>query len=55
MAKSASSRPSRRNHPRSNENSTSQISSLPSASHGKCLMANGKKKKKPMKVEREEE
>jgi hypothetical protein len=29
----------------------SQTSSLPSASHGECLMAKGMKKKKPKKVE----
>jgi hypothetical protein len=29
--------------------------SLPSTSHGECLMAKGKKKKKPMKVKSEEE
>jgi hypothetical protein len=55
MAKSAGSRPHRRKRHRSNGNSTSQTSSLPSASHGKCLMAKVKKKKKPTKVKREEE
>jgi hypothetical protein len=40
---------------RSNKESASQASSLPSASHGKCLMAKDKKKKKPKKVESEEE
>jgi hypothetical protein len=55
LAKSAGSRLQRRMRHRSNQNSTSQTSPLPSASHGKCLMAKGKKKKKPTKDEREEE
>jgi ribosomal protein L12E/L44/L45/RPP1/RPP2 len=40
---------------RSNQNTASQTSSLPSASHGECLMAKGRKKKKTTKVESEEE
>jgi hypothetical protein len=55
LSKSAGSRLQKRKRHRSNQNSTSQTSSLPSASHGKCLMAKVKKKKKPMKDEREEE
>jgi hypothetical protein len=55
LAKSASSRLQKgKRHP-SNQNSTSQTSPPPSVSHGKCLMAKGKKKKKPMKDEMEEE
>jgi hypothetical protein len=42
MAKSAGSRLQRKKRHRSNQNSTSQNSSLPSTSHGKCLMAKGK-------------
>jgi hypothetical protein len=53
LAKSARSRHQKRKHHRSNQNLTSQTSHLPSASHGKCLMAKGKKKKKPTKDERE--
>jgi hypothetical protein len=41
MAKSAGSRLQRKKRHRSNQNSTSQASSLPSTSHGKCLMAKG--------------
>jgi hypothetical protein len=55
MAKSADSRLQGKKHHQSNQNSTSQTSSLPSARYGKCLMAKGKKKKKPTKVESEEE
>jgi hypothetical protein len=55
LAKSGGSRLQRRKRHRSNQNSTSQTSSLPSASHEKCLMPKGKKKKKPMKDERKEE
>jgi hypothetical protein len=55
LAKSAGSRLQRIKCHRSNQNSICQISPLPSASHGKCLMAKDKKKKKPMKDEREEE
>jgi hypothetical protein len=55
LAKSAGSRLQKRKRHRSNQNSTSQTSHLPSASHGKCLMSKGKKKKKPTKDEREEE
>jgi hypothetical protein len=54
LAKTASSRLQRRKHHRSNEESTFQTSSLPSAIHGKCHMAKDKKKK-PKKVEGEEE
>jgi hypothetical protein len=54
LAKSAGSRLQKRKHRRSNQNSTSQTSPLPSASHGKCHMAKGKKKNKPMKDESEE-
>jgi hypothetical protein len=53
LAKSAGSRLQKRKHHRSNQNLTSQTSPLPSASHGKCLVAKGKKKKKLMKDERE--
>jgi hypothetical protein len=55
LAKTAGSRLQRRMHHRSNKDPTSQISSLLSASHGKCLMAKDKKKKKPKKIESEEE
>jgi hypothetical protein len=54
LAKSASSRLQRRKRHRSNQNSTSQTSPQSSAIHGKCLMAKGKKKKKPVKDDREE-
>jgi hypothetical protein len=55
MAKSAGSRLQRKKRHQSNQNSTSQTSSLPSTSHGKCLMAKGKQEKKPLRVESEEE
>jgi hypothetical protein len=55
MTKLAGSRLQRKKRHRSNQNSTSQTSSLPSTSHGKCLMAKGKQKKKPLRVETEEE
>jgi hypothetical protein len=55
LAKSAGSRLQKRKCHRSNQNLTSQISPLPSASHGKYLMAKGKKKNKPTKDESEEE
>jgi hypothetical protein len=55
MAKSAGSRLQRKKCYRSNQNSTSQNSSLPSTSHGNCLMAKGKQEKKPTRVESEEE
>jgi hypothetical protein len=55
MAKSAGSRLQRKKHHRSNQNSTSQNSSLPSTIHGKCLMTKGKQEKKPQRVESEEE
>ncbi|WP_428025423.1 hypothetical protein, partial [Arcobacter sp.] len=55
MAKSAGSRLQRKKRHRSNQNSTFQTSSLPSTSHGKCLVAKGKKKKKPPRVESKEE
>jgi hypothetical protein len=55
MAKSDGSRLQRKKRHRSNQNSSSQTNSLPSTSHGECLMAKGKKKKKPTKVESEEE
>jgi hypothetical protein len=55
MAKSAGSRLQRKKRHRSNQNSTSQNSSLPSTSHGKCLMAKCKQEKKPPRVESEEE
>jgi hypothetical protein len=55
LAKSAGSRLHKRKRHRSNQNSTSQTSPLPSTSHGKCLLTKGNKKKKPMKDEREEE
>jgi hypothetical protein len=55
MAKSTAPKLEKRKRYRSNQNSTSQTSSLPSTSHGECLMTKGKKKKKPTKVESEEE
>jgi hypothetical protein len=55
MAKLAAPKLQKRKRYRSNQNSTSQTSSLPSTSHGECLMAKGKKKKKPTKVQSEEE
>jgi glycine cleavage system H lipoate-binding protein len=55
MTKTVGSRLQRRKRHRSNEESTSQTSSLPSPIHGKCLMVKNKKKKKPKKVESEEE
>jgi hypothetical protein len=55
MAKSAGSRLQQKKRHRSNQNSTSQTSPLPSTSHGKCLMAKGKQEKKPPRVESEEE
>jgi hypothetical protein len=55
LAKTTSSNLKRRKRHRSNEESTCQASSLPSASHGKCLMAKDKKNKKSKKVESEEE
>jgi hypothetical protein len=55
MAKSVGSRLQRKKRHRSNENLTSQTSSIPSISHGKCLMAKGKQEKKPPRVESEEE
>jgi hypothetical protein len=55
MAKSAGTKLQRRKRHQSNQNSTSQTTSLPSASHGECLMAKGKKKKKPTKVKSEDE
>jgi hypothetical protein len=55
MAKSAGLRLQRKKRHRSNQNLTSQTSSLPSTSHGKCLMAKGKQEKKPPRVESEEE
>jgi hypothetical protein len=55
MAKSAGSRLQRKKHHQSNQNLTSQTSSLPSTSHGKCLMAKGKQEKKPPRVESKEE
>jgi hypothetical protein len=55
MAKSASSILQPKKCHQSNQNSTSQTSSLPSTSHGKCLMAKGKQGKKPPRVESEEE
>jgi hypothetical protein len=55
MAKSTGSRLHRKKRYQSNQNSTSQTSSLPSTSHGKCLMAKGKQEKKPLWVESEEE
>jgi hypothetical protein len=55
MAKSAGPRLQRKKCHQSNQYSTSQNSSLPSTSHGKCLMAKGKQEKKPPRVESEEE
>jgi hypothetical protein len=55
MAKSAGSRLQRKKRHRSNQNSTSQTSSLPYTSHGKCIMAKRKQEKKPPRVESEEE
>jgi hypothetical protein len=55
LAKTTSSNLKRRKRHRSNGESTCQASSLPSASHGKCLMAKDKKNKKSKKVESEEE
>jgi hypothetical protein len=55
QAKSAGSRLQRRKCHRSNQNSASQTSSLPSRSHGKWLMAKGKQEKQPPRVESEEE
>jgi ribosomal protein L12E/L44/L45/RPP1/RPP2 len=55
MAKSAGSRLQWKKHHRLNPNSSSQTSSLSSASHGECFMAKGMKKKKPKKVESKEE
>jgi hypothetical protein len=54
LAKTAASKLQRRNCHRPNEESTSQTSSLPSASHLKCLMTKDNKKKNPKKVESEE-
>jgi hypothetical protein len=45
LAKSGGSRLQKRKRHRSNQNSTSQTSHLPSASHGKYLNAKGKKKR----------
>jgi hypothetical protein len=55
MAKSAGSRLQRKKRHRSNQNSTSQNSSLPSTGHGKCLIAKGKQEKNPPRVESKEE
>jgi hypothetical protein len=55
LAKSAGTRLQKRKRHRSNQNSTSQTSPLPSASHGKCLMAKGKKNNKPTKDESKED
>jgi hypothetical protein len=55
MTKSGGSILQRKKCHRSNQNSTSQTSPLPSKSHGKCLMAKGKQEKKPLRVESEEE
>jgi hypothetical protein len=55
MAKPAGSRLQRKKRHQSNQNSTSQNRSLPSTSHGKCLIAKGKQEKKPPRVESEEE
>jgi hypothetical protein len=46
LAKTTGSRFKRRKRHRSNEESISQTNSLSSASHGKCLMVEDKKKKK---------
>jgi hypothetical protein len=55
MAKSVGSRLQRKKRHRSNQNLTSQNSSLPFTNHGKCLMAKGKQGKKPPRVKSEEE
>jgi hypothetical protein len=55
MAKSAGSRLQSKKRHQSNQNSSSQTNSLPSASDGECLMAKGMKKKKPKKVESKDE
>jgi hypothetical protein len=55
MVKSAGLRLQRKKRHRANQNSTSQNSSLPSTSLGKCLMAKDKQEKKPPRVENEEE
>jgi hypothetical protein len=55
MAKSADSRLQRNKRHQSNQNSSSQTSSLPYASHGECLMAEGMKKKKSKKIESKDE
>jgi hypothetical protein len=55
MAKSVGSRLQRKKRHRSNQNSTSQNSSLPSTSHAKCLITKAKQEKKPPRVESEEE
>jgi hypothetical protein len=55
LAETAGSSLQRRKRHRSNEESISQISSLPYSSHEKCLMAKDKKKKKSKKVESKEE
>jgi hypothetical protein len=55
LAKTAHVRLQRRKHHRSNGEPTSQTSSLPFASHRKCLMAKYKKKNKTKKVESEKE
>jgi hypothetical protein len=55
MAKSAGSRLQRKKRHRSNQNPFSQTISLPSASHGECLIAKGMKKKKSKKIESKEE
>jgi hypothetical protein len=55
LAKTVGSKLQRRKCHWSNGKLTSQTSSLPSASHGKYLMAKDKKKKKPKKVENKEE
>jgi hypothetical protein len=54
LSKSTGSKLLKRKRHRSNQNLTSQTSPLPYVSHEKCLMAKGKKKKKPTKDEREE-
>jgi hypothetical protein len=55
MAKSVGSRLQRKKRHQSNQNLTSQNSSLPFTNHGKCLMAKGKQGKKPPRVKSEEE
>jgi hypothetical protein len=55
MTKSAGSKLQQKKRHRSNQNLTSQNSSLPSTSYGKCLMTKGKQEKKPPKIESEEE